>query len=348
MNLLTQRAARIAATSVFGAAVFAFASGAAVAADPSWLDKDLLAKAKKEGSLVVYASMNEKEGAAVFGAFEKATGIKVDYVRSSDTGLLARITVEKRARKEGWDILQTTALHRLPKEWLSEIDPPEAKAIPAFAKDPGKRWVGIYANYNAPAYNTNLVKKADLPKTYEEFLKKTEWAGKVAIDGTDEEWLYALCKHFGEVKCREIATGLVKNLKPAITKGHLAMARQVGAGEYAVALNNYVNLTVNVKMRGGATDFWVLEPVTVFYGQVGVNSGAPHPNAARLVANFLASEDGQKVLTKGGRIPTRPGIETNPKGVLKDIEGKVVIPAVISGAEEDKWGKMFKEIFSRR
>ena len=166
--------------------------------------------------------------------------------------------------------------------------------------------------------------------------------------GSVEEWLYALCKHFGEVKCREIAIGLVKNLKPAITKGHLAMARQVGAGEYAVALNNYVNLTVNVKMRGGATDCWVLEPVTVFYGQVGVNSGAPHPNAARLVANFLASEDGQKVLTKGGRIPTRPGVETNPKGVLKDIEGKVVIPAVISGAEEAKWGKMFKEIFSRR
>ncbi len=345
MTTLTMRAARFAA---IGAAAV-FAAGGALAADPSWMaDKDLVAKAKKEGKVVVYASMNEKEGATVYGAFEKATGIKVEYVRSSDTGLLARITVEKRARKDSWDILQTTALHRLPKEWLTVIDPPEAKAIPAGAKDPEMRWVGIYANYNSPAFNTNLVKKSELPKTYEEFAKKTEWAGKVAIDGTDEEWLYAMCKHYGEAKCKEIVGALVKNLKPAVTKGHLAMARQVGAGEYAVALNNYVNLTVNVKMRGGATDFWYLEPVTVFYGQVGVNSGAPHPNAAKLVANFLASADGQKVLTKGGRIPTRPGVDTNPKGVLDGIGNKVVIPAVIAGAEEDKWGKMFKELFSRR
>jgi ABC-type Fe3+ transport system substrate-binding protein len=292
--------------------------------------------------------MNEKEGATVFGAFEKATGIKVEYVRSSDTGLLGRITVEKRARKEGWDILQTTALHRLPQQWLAQIDPPEAKAIPDFAKDPGKRWVGIYANYNSPAYNTNLVKPSDLPKSYEEMATKTQWAGKTVIDGTDEEWLYALCKHFGEPKCIDIATALAKNLRPAVVEGHLALGRQVGAGEYAVTINNYVNLTVNVKMRGGATDFWYLEPVTVFYGQVGVNSGAPNPNAARLVANFLASEDGQKVLTKGGRIPTRPGVETNPKGVLDGMKGKVVIPAVISGEEEDRWSKRFKEIFSRR
>lgn len=342
---LTMRTARFAA---IGAAAF-LAAGSALAADPSWMsDKDLVAKAKKEGKLVVYASMNEKEGATVFGAFEKATGIKVDYVRSSDTGLLARITVEKRAKKEGWDILQTTALHRLPPQWLSQIDPPEAKAIPAFAKDPGKRWVGIYSNYNSPAYNTNLVKKADLPKTYDEFIKKTEWAGKTVIDATDEEWLYALCKHFGEPKCIDIATGLAKSLKPAVVQGHLALGRQVGAGEYAVALNNYVNLTMNVKMGGGATDFWVMEPVTVFYGQVGVNSGAPHPNAGRLVANFLASEDGQKVLTKGGRIPTRPGVETNPVGVMKQIEGKVIIPVIISGEEEEKWSKRFNEIFSRR
>ena len=191
---------RAALGAAFGAAVVSLVAGSALAADPSWLDKDLLAKAKKEGSVVVYASMNEKEGAAVYKVFEKATGIKVEYVRSSDTGLMARIIVEKRAGKDGWDILQTTALHRLPKEWLSQLSLPMAKNLPAIAKDSDNRWFGIYANYNGPAYNTKLVKESDLPKTYDELVKKKEWAGKIAIDGTDEEWLYALCKHYGEEK----------------------------------------------------------------------------------------------------------------------------------------------------
>ncbi len=339
---------RAALGAAFGAAVVSLVAGSALAADPSWLDKDLLAKAKKEGSVVVYASMNEKEGAAVYKVFEKATGIKVEYVRSSDTGLMARIIVEKRAGKDGWDILQTTALHRLPKEWLSQLSLPMAKNLPAIAKDSENRWFGIYANYNGPAYNTKLVKEFDLPKTYDELVKKKEWAGKIAIDGTDEEWLYALCKHYGEEKGLAIAKSIVKNLKPVITKGHLAMARSVGAGEYPVALNNYINLTENVKMHGGPIDFWILEPVTVFYGQVGVNSKAPHPNAARLVANFLMSREGQVTLTKGGRIPTVPGVETNPPGIMKKIEGHPIVPAIIAGKEDKKWSKLFKDIFVRR
>jgi iron(III) transport system substrate-binding protein len=339
-------------TATFAAILGSFGAAAlmspVLAADPSWMDKDLLAKAKKEGSLVVYASMNEKEGSNVYGLFQKVTGIKVEYVRSSDNGLMARITVEKRARKNGWDILQTTALHRLPKSWLAQIDPPLAKDIPKEAKDPGRRWFGLYSNYNAPAYNTKLVKKSDLPRTYEDLIKKKEWAGKIAIDYSDEEWMYALCKHYGDKKCHEIVEGIVKNLKPVVTKGHLAMARQVGAGEYPVALNNYVNLTMNVKMRGAPTDYWVLEPVAVFYGQVGVNSEAPHPNAARLVANFLLSREGQQKMTEGGRIPTRADVDTNPPGVLEQIKGKAIVSTVISGTVQKKWTKEFKKYFSRQ
>jgi len=58
--------------------------------------------------------------------------------------------------------------------------PALAKDIPAIAKDPENRWYGVYTNYNAPAYNTNLVKKTDRPKTYEDFLKHPEWKGRVA------------------------------------------------------------------------------------------------------------------------------------------------------------------------
>ena len=150
---------------------------------------DLLAGAKTEGELIIYGSMNEEEALPFWQLFQDASGIKVNYVRSSDANILARIAIEYRARQRSWDLVATTPVYRLPDEVLLQFEPPEAKNLIPQARAPNRRWYGVYGNYNAPAYNTNLVKKADLPKTYEEFLTHKEWAGHVAIDATDSEWL---------------------------------------------------------------------------------------------------------------------------------------------------------------
>jgi iron(III) transport system substrate-binding protein len=318
------------------------------AQDRAWLDQSLLSAAKKEGKVTAYGSMNEEEALPVFKVFTDVTGIPVEYVRNSDTGLMSRITVEQRAGKQSWDVLQTTAVNKLPTEWLAQFDPLEAKNLQASAKDPDRRWYGVYANYNSPAYNTEKVKKEELPQTLEDFAKKTEWKGRVAIDFSDNEWLRAVIQHYGEDKGKALVKEIVQKLDVKVVKGHLALARSVGAGEYWVALNNYTNLTLNVKLGGGPTDFWVVEPVAVFYGQIGVNAKAPNPNAARLLSNFMLSKEGQTQLTKFGRIPTRADVETNPPGVLAAFEGKKVVSAVMSPQEEDKWQKLFKELFAVR
>ena len=85
------------------------------------------------------------------------------------------------------------------------------------------------------------------------------------------------------------------------------MARATGAGEYWVSLNNYVNLSMNVRLAGGPIDVWPLDPVTLFFGQVGVNAKAPHPNAARLAANFMLSQECQQFLASPPA-PTSPRI----------------------------------------
>ena len=196
-----------------------------------WFDPAVLAAAKAEGELIVYSSTNEQEGLPLFKIFEEATGIKVSYVRGNDTSLMARMAMEFRASQKAWDILQTTTLNKVPPQQLAPFDPSEAKAILPEARDPGRRWYGLYANYNAPAYNTNLVKASDLPKTYDEFIQHKEWAGRVAIDGTDNEWLKALFEHYGEQKATQVVKDIVTTLKPIVTDGHLAMARATGAGE---------------------------------------------------------------------------------------------------------------------
>src|SRR6266516_108627 len=137
----------------------------AVAQTPSWLMADLAVAARAEGSLTVYSSMNEQEGLPLWKMFEDATGVKVNYVRSSDSVISSRIAIENRARQRSWDLAVTTIVNRLPNDALLQFEPPEARGLIAPARDANRRWYGVYANYNTPSYNTNLVKKSELPQS---------------------------------------------------------------------------------------------------------------------------------------------------------------------------------------
>jgi iron(III) transport system substrate-binding protein len=311
------------------------AAPAVAQAQPSWMLPDLLAGAKAEGELIVYGSMNEEEALPYWQIFQDATGIKVNYVRSSDANILARIAIEYRARQRSWDLVATTPVYRLPDEVLLPFEPPEAKNLIPQARAPNRRWYGVYGNYNAPAYNTTYVKKADLPKSYEEFLAHKEWAGRIAIDATDSEWLSGIFAYYGEERGRKLVQDIVATLKPVVVDGHLVVARSVGSGEYWVALNNYVGLTINVLLAGAPTDFWPLDPVGLAFGSIGVASQAPHPKAAQLAANFMLSHEAEQFLTKRGRLPTRTDVETNPPGVIDQLQQKKVI-VTISSAEQQK------------
>ncbi|MPZ39585.1 MAG: extracellular solute-binding protein [Rhizobiales bacterium] len=313
-----------------------------------WLDPTLLAAAQKEGPLVVYSSMNEREGLPLFKIFTDATGIKVNYVRAADTPLMSRIAIEFRAKQKTWDILQTTTINKVPPAMLAQIDPSEAKALSPDARDPGRRWYGMYANYNAPAYNTKLVQPSELPKTYEDFISRKQWVNRVAIDGTDNEWLKAMFEHYGEKRATEIIKGIVSTLKPVVTDGHLAMARATGAGEYAISLNNYVNLSMNVKLAGGPIGVWAMDPVALMFGQVGVSALAPNPNAAKLAANFMLSQEAQQFIAKFGRLPTRSDVADNPPGTIAMLRKKKVIPVLLKPEEEKVWQRRFQELFRPR
>jgi iron(III) transport system substrate-binding protein len=204
----------------------------AAAESPSWIIPDLAAAARAEGALTVYSSMNEQEGLPLWKMFEDTAGVKVNYVRSSDSIILSRIAIESRGRQRSWDLAVTTTVNRLPNEALLQFDPPQARGLIAQARDPNRRWYGVYANYNTPAYNTNLVKPSQLPKSYEEFLDRREWAGKIALDDTDDEWLSAIIAYYGDERGRKLLKDIAAVLKPVMVDGHLALARSVGAGEY--------------------------------------------------------------------------------------------------------------------
>ena len=321
---------------------------AAQTAKPSWLDPTLLEDARKEGSVVIYSTTNEEEGLPLWKLFEDATGIKVNYVRASDSQLLGRVLIENRASQHSWDVMQTANVNKIPPEFLLDPDLSEGKALVPQAVAADHRWYGVYANYNSPAYNPKYVKTEDLPQSYEDFLKHKEWAGKVAIDGTDDAWMTAILLHYGEEKGTQLLRDIISTLHPVPIDGHLAVARAVGSGEYWIALNNYVNLTVNVKLQGASSEFWTMDPVALFFGQIGVAKLAPHPKAALLAANFSISQEAQTFLAKFGRIPTRSDVVPNPPDVLDTIKPRKIVTVLLSTEEDRRRIKQFNDLFKPR
>jgi iron(III) transport system substrate-binding protein len=313
-----------------------------------WLDPALLAAAKAEGTLTVYSSTNEQEGLPLFKIFEDATGIRFDYIRGNDASLLSRVAIETRAGQPSFDIIHISNAHKMPPQMLAQVDLPEAKNIFPQARDPNRRWYGVYTVYNTPAYNTDKVKASELPKTFEELAQRTEWAGRIALDGTDFEWLKGILQHFGEEKGKALVQTMVANLKPVLTDGRLAMARSVGAGEYMLSLNNFVNLSLNVKLAGAPIDIFPLDPVALFHAQVAVNARAPHPNAARLAANFMLSQECQVFYTKFGRLPTRNDVPTNPPGIVEMVTQKKVVATLFDPPEEARLRQTFNALFRQR
>ena len=329
-------------------ALLVLSHGRAVAQSQPWIDPSLLAAARAEGSVTVYSSTNEQEGLPVFKIFEDATGIKLNYVRGNDASLLSRVAIETRANQPSFDIIHISNAHKMPQNLLAQYEPPEAKHVLEQARDPNRRWYGVYTIYTTPAYNTQRVSAGELPKSFEEFAERAQWAGKVAIDYTDLEWLRGMLQFHGEQKGTELVRRIVAGLKPVLTDGRLAMARSVAAGEYLFALNNFVNLTMNVKLAGGPIEILPLDPVALYFAQVAVNAKAPHPNAARLAANFMLSQECQVFYTKFGRLPTRADVPTNPPGIVEFVTSKQVVRTLFDPDEERRLKQLFDTLFRPR
>jgi iron(III) transport system substrate-binding protein len=327
------------------------AVGAAQAQTPqaSWIIPELLAGAQAEGQVTIYSSTNEQEGLPLWKLYEEATGIKVNYVRGAESPLQAKIALEARTGQQSWDVHNAGTVNMIPENLTLQYEPPNAKDIMPEARDPNKRWYGVYAGYSVPQYNTNLVKPDELPKTFEDFLTRKQWIGKVAIEGTDREWMEAILTFYGRDNGLKLLRDIQATLKPVVLDGHFAMARQIAAGEYPIALMNYSMLTTNLKQQGAPTDYVALDPVHLWFGMVGVNKSAPHPNAAKLAANFLLSREAQEFSAKmGGRVPTRLDVESNPPDLRRRMNEKKVRFVQLSAEQSKESQKLFDEIFKPR
>src|SRR5438034_1397588 len=174
-------------------------AGLATAA-PAFAQDAKLAAAQKEGSLTLYTSFAEKDLPPLTAAFEKEYGVKVKVWRAGSEKVLQRTLAEAAARRYEVDAIHSSALemetlHR--EKILQPVASPYSADLIAGALRPHGEWVATYLSVWVQAYNTHLVKKEDLPGTFQDLLDP-KWKGKLGIEANVPEWYSTVVLHMGQ------------------------------------------------------------------------------------------------------------------------------------------------------
>lgn len=300
----------------------------------------LIEGAKKEGEVSVYNSAPVDDMKVFADAFEKKYGIKVKVWRASSESIVQRAVAEARAGRFDVDIFETNSpeMEALQREkLLQEVKSPYLADLIPQAIVPHREWVGTRLNMFTAAYNTRLVKKEDLPKTYADLLNP-KWKGKLGVEANDLDWFAGVITELGEAKGLKLFRDIVAANGISVRTGHTLLTNLVVSGEVPLALTIYNYKAEQLKNNGAPIDWFVLPPGLARPQGVGMARRAPHPHAAVLFFDFMLS-DAQPLFLKRDFVPISKKISTPlTRFPFKFIDPKLTLD------EHDKWARLYREI----
>jgi len=301
----------------------------------------IVAAAKKEGSVTMYTTFAEKDQPALIGPFEAKYGVKVNIWRAGTDKVLQRTLNEAAARKYNVDLIHFGApeMEALAREKiLQPVSSPVHKDLRPGSVPAHREWAATLLSVWVQVYNTALVKKSELPRTYRDLLDP-RWKGRLGIEAKDEDWFASVVDIMGGgEKGLGFFRDLVARNGMSARTGHTLLNNMVIAGEVPLALTVYNYMPEQAKKKGAPIDWFVLEPAVARSNAIGVARRAPHPGAALLFYDYMLGE-GQQYLVKMDYVPSN----TKAASPLKGVKIVQTDPAR-SLDESEKWQKLFEEI----
>ena len=304
---------------------------------------DIVEAAKKEGEINWYGGgSSEIDENINRGFMKKYPFIQAKKFRIQSQRLLVRFEAESRAGKHSADIVRTTDWYIdifKKKGLLLRYDSPERKQIPDELKDRDGFYSALYMFLHVTAYNTRIVSKTELPRSYDDLLDP-RWKGKLALEDAAYVWFVNLLKIKGEKLGVEYMRRLARQ-GVSLRSGTTLLANLVAAGELPLAIDLYAYDIERTKKAGAPLDWVAFEPAIVHTVLAGINKNAPHPNASKLFVDFLLSEEGQRIYLGENMQPARRGLA--PPWVPKGIKLHFNDPEI--GDKFGDYQKLFGEIF---
>ncbi|MCU0550431.1 MAG: Fe(3+) ABC transporter substrate-binding protein [Leptolyngbya sp. Prado105] len=313
------------------------ASGAAVAA----IAVHQLIKMQAGTSAAVvnlYSARHYDTDNAIYEAFTKKTGIKVNLVEADADKLIERIKSE--GANSPADVLITVDAGRL---WRAQdaglfqpVDSGVLKsAIPENLRSPNNLWFGFTKRARVIMYNKDRVKPSEL-STYED-LADPKWKGRLIVRSSshvyNQSLTGAMLEKHGEQKAEEWAKGLVANFARSPEGNDTAQIKAIAAGQGDLTLVNTYYLP-RLAQSKKAEDKEIAAKIGVFFPNQGdkdrgthinISGGgvlktAPNKAAAIQFLEFLASKEAQQIFAASNN--EYPAVAGVPVDAVLESYGK--------------------------
>lgn len=275
-------------------------------------DAKLIEAAKKDGRLVLYGTMQPDTFELLHKAFQKKTGITIDYWRASASRVMERALSESRAGKALFDLVMATedTMRIMLKEGiLAKYDSPMNRDFPKDAIDPqlGPRArnhiVGI-------VYNKSILKPADAPKSLDD-LVKPQYRGKLVmadptLHTTTAQWLTNIHKLVGHDKAGKFVRELAA-MKPALVESFNPAAERITSGEFPIGITYIYYVYLN-GIKGAPIDYVRTGRFLGDASYLSLFHKAPRPNAGKAFIDFFLDEESMSLMAKAGEFVNRKGV----------------------------------------
>jgi len=341
-----------------GPAALAFATmfagpARAEAPPPEAITPQLIEAAKKEGTVVLYSSMDLPVGEKLAKAFEAHyPGIAVQVERSGSERLFQRVAQEFSSNIRAADVINSSdASHFISWKkngWLAPfVSEDIARYFPAEFRDPDGLFATSRIWLSSIAYNTNLVKPEDAPKSFADLLGP-RWAGKMvkghpAYSGTIMTATFETVRELGWDYLDKLSKQRVMQVQYSTDP-----PKKLSLGERAVMADGNEYGIVLLKEAGQPVEpVYPAEGTPTISGPTGIFASAPHPNAARLFQDWLHSRETQQFFidftaqySVHAQVQSKPG-----RRKLSDIKLMKEDPAGVEQMTEEiktRYAKLFR------
>jgi iron(III) transport system substrate-binding protein len=309
----------------------------------------LIEEAKKEGGkVIVYGSLEAQPFDAVQAAFQKKTGLELEYWRGSGTRVVDRAVSEYRAGKARYDVLLvgTTPASFIVKEGMvAKYESPSSKEFAKELVDPmlGPNYRSVMIGV---VYDKNAIKPADTPKAVEDILRP-EFIGKIAMPDpaqhlTTTQWLSSLHMIIGKERADKFVRTL-GGMKPIFSESYVPAVERVVAGEALVSITQII-YAFTYGERGAPVDYLRMGKMLGDGHYAVLSKKAPHPSAGKAFIDFILGDESMRILSKIGEFVNRKGIAP----ALADADKIQFVPMQeFSINEYAEMQKEFQKMFAR-
>jgi len=283
--------------------------------EPKW--NQWVSAAKKEGKVVFAAAPDPLMRKHIPEKFTARFGINVEYLAGRSSAMTARLRTERQSGIFSVDVVtagvQTMATTLYAEKMLDPLKPllilPEVvdgskwkRGQPWFIDPEAQYILRLFSTASSLFFfNTRFVQPSEM-KSIKNLLEP-KWQGKISVfdptdAGTGSNTAAALYVQFGEPFLR----ALFVDQKPVFSRDKRQMEDWLARGTYPISFGARSDEVDRLQKEGfpivKAAPADAMDMLTGASGLLAIVNRAPHPNAARVFLNWLASKEGAEVFSR--------------------------------------------------